>query len=176
MEIKSTKFKDLKIIFSPVHQDQRGTFREIFKKKFFKSKKFVFTCVSTSKKNVLRGMHLQTQHAQGKYLTVLKGEILDVCIDLRKRSRTFGKYFKINISDRNGISIYIPPGFAHGFLGLKSDNIISYHCTNYRSEKNEIGIIWNDKNLKIKWPIKRPILSKKDKKNISFKDYIKRYG
>ena len=121
-------------------------------------------------------MHLQTQHAQGKYLTVLKGEILDVCIDLRKRSRTFGKYFKINISDRNGISIYIPPGFAHGFLGLKSDNIISYHCTNYRSEKNEIGIIWNDKNLKIKWPIKRPILSKKDKKNISFKDYIKRYG
>ena len=176
MEIKSTKFKDLKIIFSPVHQDQRGTFREIFKKKFFKSKKFVFTCVSTSKKNVLRGMHLQTQHAQGKYLTVLKGEILDVCIDLRKRSRTFGKYFKKNISDRNGISIYIPPGFAHGFLGLKSDNIISYHCTNYRSEKNEIGIIWNDKNLKIKWPIKRPILSKKDKKNISFKDYIKRYG
>ena len=127
------------------------------------------------KKNVLRGMHLQTQHAQGKYLTVLKGEILDV-YRFKKRSRTFGKYFKINISDRNGISIYIPPGFAHGFLGLKSDNIISYHCTNYRSEKNEIGIIWNDKNLKIKWPIKRPILSKKDKKNISFKDYIKRYG
>ena len=176
MEIKSTKFKDLKVIFSPVHQDQRGTFREVFKKKFFKSKKFVFTCVSTSKKNVLRGMHLQTQHPQGKYLTVLKGEILDICIDLRKNSRTFGKYFKINISDRNGISIYIPPGFAHGFLGLKSDNIISYHCTNYRSEKNEIGIIWNDKNLKVKWPIKKPILSKKDEKNISFKDYIKRYA
>jgi len=176
MEIKSTKFKDLKVIFSPVHKDQRGTFREVFKKKFFKSKKFVFTCVSTSKKNVLRGMHLQTQHAQGKYLTVLKGEILDVCIDLRKNSRTFGKYFKINISDRNGIAIYIPPGFAHGFLGLKSDNIISYHCTNYRSEKNEIGIIWNDKNLKVKWPIKKPILSKKDKKNISFEDYIKRYA
>ena len=176
MEIKSTKFKDLAVIFSPVHQDKRGNFREVFKKKFFKSKKFVFTCVSTSKKNVLRGMHLQTQHPQGKYLTVLKGEILDICIDLRKNSRTFGKYFKINISDRNGISIYIPPGFAHGFLGLKNDNIISYHCTNYRSEKNEIGIIWNDKNLKVKWPIKKPILSKKDKKNISFKDYLKRYA
>ena len=109
-------------------------------------------------------MHLQTQHAQGKYLTVLKGEILDVCIDLRKNSRTFGKYFKINISDRNGVSIYIPPGFAHGFLGLKKDdNIISYHCTNYRSEKNEIGIIWNDKNLKLNGLLKDPYYQKKIK-------------
>ena len=90
MKIKSTKFRDLKIIFSPVHKDQRGIFREIFKKKFFKNKNFVFTCVSSSKKNVLRGMHLQTQKAQGKYLTVLKGEILDVCVDLRNKSKTFG--------------------------------------------------------------------------------------
>ena len=89
-------------------------------------------------------MHLQTQNGQGKYLTVLKGEILDVCIDLRKNSKTFGKYFKINISDNNGVSVYIPPGFAHGFLGLKKENIISYHCTNYRSKKHEIGINWND--------------------------------
>ncbi len=176
MKIKSTKFKDLKIIFSPVHKDQRGSFREVFKKKFFKNKNFVFTCVSTSKKNVLRGMHLQTQNSQGKYLTVLKGEILDVCIDLRKNSKTFGKYFKINISDNNGISVYIPPGFAHGFLGLKKENIISYHCTNYRSKSHEIGIIWNDNDIKVKWPIKKPILSKKDKKNISFKDYIKKYA
>ena len=176
MKIKSTKFKDLKIIFSPIHKDRRGSFREIFKKKFLKKKNFVFTCVSTSKKNVLRGMHLQTQNTQGKYLTVLKGEILDVCVDLRKSSKTFGKYFTINISDKNGISIYIPPGFAHGFLGLKNDNIISYHCTNYRSKKHEIGIIWDDKDIKVKWPIKNPILSKKDKKNISFKDYVKRYA
>ena len=163
MKIKSTKFKDLKVIFSKVHKDTRGSFREIFKKKFFKSKNFVFTCVSKSKKNVLRGMHLQTRNGQGKYLTVLKGEILDVCIDLRKNSKTFGKHFVINISDRNGISVYIPPGFAHGFLGLKSENIISYHCTNYRSKKHEIGINWNDGDIKIKWPIKNPILSKRDK-------------
>ena len=176
MKIKSTKFKDLKVVFSKVHKDPRGSFREVFKKKFFKSKNFVFTCVSTSKKNVLRGMHLQTRNGQGKYLTVLKGEILDVCIDLRKNSKTFGKHFAINISERNGISVYIPPGFAHGFLGLKNENIISYHCTNYRSKKHEIGINWNDRDIKIKWPIKRPMLSKKDKKNISFKDYLKKYA
>ena len=176
MKIKSTKFRDLKIIFSHIHKDRRGIFREIFKKRFFKNKKFVFTCVSSSKKNVIRGMHLQTQKAQGKYLTVLKGEILDVCVDLRNKSKTFGKYFKINISDKNGISIFIPPGFAHGFLGLKKENIISYHCTNYRSKKHEIGINWDDKDIKIKWPIKNPIVSIKDKKNISLKDYIKKYA
>ncbi len=176
MKIKSTKFKDLKVIFSPIHNDRRGGFREIFKKKFFKNKNFVFTCASSSKKNVLRGMHFQTQNTQGKYLTVLKGTILDVSIDLRKNSKTFGKYFSIKLSDKNGVSIYIPAGFAHGFLGLKKENIISYHCTNYRSKKHEIGIIWNDKDVKVKWPIKNPILSKKDKNNISLKDYLKKYG
>ena len=176
MKIKSTKFRDLKVIYSEIHKDTRGFFREIFKKKFFSNKKFVFTCISSSKKNVLRGMHLQTSFSQGKYLTVLKGEIFDVAIDLRKKSKTFGKYFKIKISDSNGTSIYIPPGFAHGFLGLKKENIISYHCTNYRSKKNEIGLLWNDKDLNIKWPINKPITSLKDKKNISFKEYIKKYG
>lgn len=176
MKIKSTNFKDLKVISSPVHNDQRGSFREIFKKKFLKNKKFIFTCVSSSKKNVLRGMHLQTKKSQGKYLTVLKGEILDVSIDLRKNSKSFGKYFSTNLSDENGVSIYIPPGFAHGFVGLKKENIISYHCTNYRSKSHEIGIIWNDKDLKIKWPVKNPILSKKDKKNITLKEYIANYA
>ena len=176
MKIKSTKFRDLKIIYSEIHKDTRGFFREVFKKKKFSNKKFVFTCISSSKKNVLRGMHLQTSFSQGKYLTVLKGEIFDVAIDLRKKSKTFGKHFKIKISDSNGTSIYIPPGFAHGFLGLKKENIISYHCTNYRSKKNEIGLLWNDKDLNIKWPISKPITSLKDKKNISFKDYMKKYG
>ena len=175
MKIIATKFKDLKIISSPVHTDQRGHFREIFKTIFFSQKKFVFTCVSSSKKNVLRGMHLQTKFSQGKYLSVLKGEIFDVVIDLRKNSKSFGEYFSIRLSDKNGKSLYIPPGFAHGFIGLKKENIISYHCTNYRSKKHELGIMWNDKNIKIKWPIKRPKLSQKDKKNISFKDYLKSY-
>ena len=176
MKIKKTKIKNLKIIFSPIYKDNRGYFREIFKKKFFNQNKFVFTCVSCSKKNVLRGMHLQKKFSQGKYLSVLKGEIFDVAIDLRKKSKSFGKYFSTKISDKNGISIYIPPGFAHGFVGLKKENIISYHCTNLRSKKHEIGIIWNDKDLRIKWPIKNPILSNKDKNNISFKDYVKNHA
>ncbi len=174
MRVKSTKFKDLKVVFSPVHNDKRGFFRETFKKKIFSKKKFIFTCVSSSKKNVLRGLHLQTKFAQGKYLSVLKGEIFDVAVDLRKNSKNFGKYFSIKLSDKNGISVFIPPGFAHGFLGLKKENIICYHCTNYRSKKNELGIIWNDKDINIKWPVKKPILSKKDKKNISIKDYLKK--
>ena len=125
-------------------------------------------------KNVLRGLHLQTKFAQGKYLSVLKGEIFDVAVDLRNNSKNFGKYFSIKLSDKNGISVFIPPGFAHGFIGLKKENIICYHCTNYRSKKNELGILWNDKDINIKWPVKKPILSKKDSKNISFKDYLKK--
>ena len=103
MKIISTKFKDLKIIKSIPFKDSRGYFREAFKNKFFNNKKFVFTCFSFSKKNVLRGLHLQTKFAQGKYLSVLKGEIYDVAVDLRKNSKTFGKYFSIKISNDNGI-------------------------------------------------------------------------
>lgn len=176
MKESHTKIKDLKVFISPVHKDSRGYFKETFKKKFFKKTKFVFNCVSSSKKNVLRGMHLQTKYSQGKYLTVLKGEIFDVVIDLRKKSKTFGKHFAIKLSDTNGKSIYIPPGFAHGFVGLKKENIISYSCTNYRAKEFEVGIMWNDANFKIKWPIKKPKQSIKDSNNISFRDYVKLYA
>ena len=120
------------------------------------------------KKNVIRGLHLQTKYSQEKYVSVLKGAILDVVVDLRKESRTYGKHYKIILSDENAKSIFIPAGFAHGFLALKKENIIYYTCTNYRSAKHEVGILWNDKDLKIKWPIKKPIVSKKDKKNMKF--------
>ncbi len=120
-------------------------------------------------------MHIQTKVPQGKHVSVLKGSILDVAVDLRKNSSTFGKYFKTILSDKNGKSVLIPPGFAHGFLGLKKENIVYYFNTNYRSVKNEIGILWNDKDLKIKWPVKKPIVSKKDKKNMTFSEYIDRF-
>tara|TARA_B100000579_G_C22742630_1_gene809891 strand:- start:518 stop:1048 length:531 start_codon:yes stop_codon:yes gene_type:complete len=176
MKIFTTKFIGLKVIKSKVHKDSRGYFKETFKKKFFKKEKFIFGCASHSKKNVLRGMHIQKKFSQGKYVTVLKGEILDVVVDLRKNSKTFGKHYKIILSSDNGKSIYIPPGFAHGFLGKKDNNIIFYYCTNYRSSKNELGLKWNDKKLNIKWSIKKPILSIKDKKNISFADYLKSHA
>ena len=171
MKIIPTKFSELKVIQSKNYRDSRGFFKEDFKKKFFKNKKFVFGCTSSSKKNVIRGMHLQTKFSQEKYVSILKGAILDVVVDLRKSSKTFGKHFKIILSDKNAKSIFIPSGFAHGFLGLENENIIYYLCTNYRSARHEVGLLWNDKDLKIKWSTKKPIISKKDKKNLKFSEF-----
>ena len=175
MKILSTKFLGVKIIQSKIYKDSRGLFKENYKKKFFKNKNFIFGCTSKSNKNVIRGLHLQTKFLQDKYISVLKGAIIDVILDLRKNSNTFGKHFKIILSDNNGKSIFIPHGFAHGFLGLKKENIVYYTCTNYRSRKHEVGLLWNDKDLKINWPIKNPIISKKDKKNLKFKEFKKLY-
>ena len=175
MKIISTKFSGLKVIQSKSYKDNRGLFKEDYKKKFFKNKNFVFGCTSSSKKNVIRGLHLQTKRSQEKYVSVLKGAIIDVVVDLRKKSKTFGKHYKIILSDENAKSIFIPAGFAHGFLALKKENIIYYTCTNYRSVEHEVGILWNDKDLKIKWPIKNPVISEKDKKNIKFTEFKKLY-
>ena len=171
MTIKSTKFLGLKIIQGKNFRDSRGLFRENYKKKILKNKDFIFGCLSKSRKNVIRGLHLQTKFSQEKYLSVLKGAIVDVAVDLREKSKTFGKHYKVILSDKNAKSIFIPAGFAHGFLGLEKENIVYYTCTNYRSKENEVGIIWNDKDLKINWPIKKPILSKKDKSNYTFSDF-----
>jgi len=169
MNILKTKFKDLLIFKSKNYKDKRGLLRELVIEKHLK-KRMIFSLVSKSKKNVLRGMHMQKKKMQGKYLSVLKGKILDVVVDCRIKSKTFGKHFKIILSEKNATSIYIPPGFAHGFLTLDKENIVLYSCTNYRDKKSEVSIFWNDKDLKIKWPIKRPILSKKDSNCKSFKE------
>jgi len=170
MKIINTKIAGLKILKSKNFFDSRGYFREDFKKKVIK-KNFVFGCLSKSKKNVLRGLHLQTKFSQAKFITVLKGRIFDVIVDLRKSSKTFGKSFSIIISADSPISIVVPRGCAHGFLGLDKDNIIYYLCDNYRSKKHEIGIYWRDKDLAIKWPTKKPKVSPKDKNNLSFEIY-----
>ena len=174
MQIKKTNFKGLKIITNKIYKDSRGYFKEDFKSAFFKGANFIFSCTSKSKKDVLRGLHMQTKNKQGKFVSVVKGSILDVVVDLRKNSKTFGKHFKIELSDKNGKSIFIPPGFAHGFLAKEKENIVHYYNTNYRSSKNEVGIIWNDDSLKIKWPIKNPLLSKKDKQNLTLKEFLKK--
>ncbi len=171
MKIIKTKFKDLLIIKSKIFYDNRGYFREISLEKLIK-KRLIFTILSKSKKNVLRGMHLQRKNPQGKYISVLKGEIFDVAVDCRKNSKTFGKHFKIILNDKKNVSIYIPPGFAHGFVGLKKENIVLYSCTNYRNKKSEVGITWNDPDLNINWPIKKPTLSSKDKLNKFFNFYF----
>ncbi|MBD1108785.1 dTDP-4-dehydrorhamnose 3,5-epimerase [Pelagibacterales bacterium SAG-MED50] len=171
MKILKTNFKDFLIFESMNFYDRRGFFRELIHQKYIK-KKLVFTVVSKSKKNVLRGLHMQVKKPQGKYVSVIKGKILDVVVDCRKNSKTFGKHFKIILSQKNCKSVYIPPGFVHGFLGLEKENIIVYSCTNYRDKDSEMGILWNDKKLNINWSIKKPILSTKDRNNISFEDYL----
>ena len=112
---------------------------------------------------------------QGKFVTVIKGKIFDVVLDLRKKSKTFGKIYTCVLSEKNSNSIFIPPGFAHGFQSLEKENYIIYSCTKYRDKKSEITIDVNDYDLKIKWPSKIKILSEKDKKGISFINFKKNY-
>ena len=170
MKIIKTQIKDLILIKTELFRDKRGYFKEVEKFKVLK-KKFIFDCFSYSKKNTLRGLHLQTKKSQAKIITVVHGKILDVAVDLRKKSPTYGKYFSIEISDNSDFSIFIPAGFAHGFLCLSKSCAVYYKCTNYRDKKSEKTIKWNDKSLNIKWPIKRPILSKKDALGMNFIDF-----
>ena len=168
-----TKLKDLYIFKGLNFKDKRGYLRELTIEKLI-GKKLVFNILSKSHKGVLRGLHFQSKYSQGKYVSVLKGKILDVAVDLRKNSKTFLKHFKIILSEKNCTSVYIPPGFAHGFLGMEKENLVMYGCTKYRNKKSETGIKWNDKNLKINWNIKKPILSNKDAKNKSLNEVIKK--
>ena len=170
MKLIKTKIKDLLIIKTDIYNDKRGFFKEIEKFKILK-KKFIFDCLSFSKKNILRGLHLQTKRSQAKIITVAQGKILDVVVDLRKKSKTYGKHFSIEISHDSDFSLFIPEGFAHGFMCLSKTCLVYYKCTNYRDKKSEITIKWNDKDLNIKWPIKKPILSKKDRLGTSLSDY-----
>ena len=170
MKILKTPIKGLLVFKVQKFNDNRGYFREVLLEKTVK-RKFKFNVVSMSKKNVIRGLHLQKGKPQAKFISVVKGKIIDVAVDIRKNSKTYGKHFKIVLSDKNCTSLYIPEGFAHGFGGLEKENIVVYSCTNYRHKKGERGIRWNDKNLKINWKIKKPIISSKDKKNIFFKQF-----
>ena len=124
------------------------------------------------KKNVLRGLHLQTNKSQAKIITVTFGKIFDVAVDLRKNSGTFGKYVSVVISDKSDFSFYIPKGFAHGFLCLSNKCTVNYKCSQYRDPKSEKTLSWNDKNVKIKWPTKNPILSSKDKFGLNLEDFL----
>ena len=171
MKIIKTKFKGLIIIKGVKHNDKRGYLREMVLEKKIKQN-FKFQITSVSRKNVLRGLHFQIKKPQGKLISVIKGEIFDVAVDIRKRSPTFGKNFSIRLSDKNCTSLFIPPGFAHGFLTLKKENIVCYSCTEYRSPKNERPLYYKDPKLKIKWPTKNPIVSEKDKNAYNFEYYL----
>ena len=174
MKVYKTKFRDLLILKQKNNTDKRGNLRETFNYKILK-KKYIFEYCTTSKQNVLRGFHFQTSFQQSKFINVIKGKILDVVVDLRKNSKTFGEVFKIILSQRNALGLHIPRGFAHAYYSYEKENIIYYKLDNYYSPKFENGILFNDKTLNIKWPKKKIVVSKKDKKLITFDKFLTKF-
>ncbi len=168
MKLLKTKILDLKIVKTNLYKDKRGFLKEIYRKNLLKKDNFIFDIMSTSKKNVLRGLHIQLNNKQTKLITVTEGKIFDVAVDLRPKSKTFGKYVGLKISHTDDFSFLIPSGFAHGFVCLSKKCTIYYKTSNYRNAKTERTLAWNDKTINIKWPIKKPILSNKDKNGIDF--------
>ena len=166
MKLIKTRINGPKKIKSKLFKDKRGYLRETFNNNLFNNINFPFDVMSFSKKNVLRGLHLQINKSQAKIITVTHGKIFDVAVDLRKKSKNFGKYVSVIISDNSNFSFYIPEGFAHGFMCLSDKCTVNYKCSNYRNPKFERTLAWNDPNIRIKWPNKKPILSKKDRNGI----------
>lgn len=176
MEVIDTPIPDLYIIQPKVFEDDRGYFFESYSKLNFEKAGIVADFVqdnqSLSQKDVLRGLHFQNPpYAQGKLVRAIKGSILDVAVDIRKTSKTYGQHFDIILNENNKTMLWIPPGFAHGFLTLENNTIFSYKCTNIYNKASEDSILWNDPTINIKWGINNPILSEKDKTGKLFKDF-----
>ena len=174
MKLIKTKIPGPLIIKTKIYNDKRGFLKETFRNNLFKNIKFPFDIMSSSKKKVLRGLHIQTDKSQAKIITVTHGKIFDVAVDLRKNSKTFGKYISIILSENSDFSIYIPKGFAHGFLCLSKKCTVNYKCSEYRQSKYEKTLSWNDPKINIKWPVLNPILSEKDKEGLNL-HYFKKY-
>ena len=182
-----TPIKGLYIIEPQVFGDNRGFFMEFWNKRDFEeiglNMEFVQDNHSKSRKGVLRGLHFQTKNSQGKLVRCIKGKVYDVAVDLRKGSKTFGKYFGIELTEENKKMFYIPEGFAHGFLALSEEVEFLYKATNYYTPEYESGIIWNDKDINIDWPLEKYgikeedlLLSEKDRKLQTYKEYLEKIG
>lgn len=183
-QIENIYIYGVKLIIPQVFEDTRGFFLEFFNKTEFESiginDNFVQDNHSKSKRGVLRGLHFQTKHSQGKLIRVIKGKIYDIIVDIRKNSETYGKYFGIELSSKNRVMLYIPKGFAHGFLTLEDDTEIEYKCNDFYYPQYDSGIMYNDKDLNIDWKLEEYgitelTLSEKDKRHQSFKEYTENY-
>lgn len=174
MNIRTTNIPGIQIIQLDVFSDARGFFMESFHNQRYESlaltTSFVQSNFSRSKKNVLRGLHFQTAHGQGKLVWVSRGAVLDVAVDIRLGSPTFGESFSIELNDHNHLQVYLPPGLAHGFYVLSDTADFIYHCTDYHHPECEMGIAWNDADLYINWPGQHPIQSDKDRLYPRLKD------
>lgn len=176
MNIIKTPIPNLLVIEPKVFNDQRGYFFESYnKERFFENNMnmlFVQDNESKSGKGVLRGLHFQKPpYAQGKLVRVISGRVLDVAVDIRRGSPTYGLYHAVELDAISKKMFYIPEGFAHGFLTLEEDTIFSYKCTNYYNKESEGSILWSDKTIGVNWNIENPILSEKDKLGPLFKDF-----
>jgi dTDP-4-dehydrorhamnose 3,5-epimerase len=160
------------VIRNPIYDDKRGFFQEIYLKKII-NVRVLFTAIAYSRKNVIRGLHFQNKNKQTKIIYVVSGEILDVIVDLNKSSSTFGKVIKYRL--KKGDVLFVPNTYAHGYECLSENCVVLYHLDKYRSKKNEKGIAYDDKSLKIQWKTKNPITSLRDKSNISFEDFKKKF-
>ena len=167
MNIKSTNLSEVKIIEPQIFKDHRGYFLESYKNNIFREADikvdFVQDNISKSTKGTLRGLHYQKVQPQAKLVKCIYGTILDVAVDIRTNSKTFAQYVAVKLSEDNHKQMYVPEGFAHGFLVLSEEAIVYYKCSTYYHKQSERGIIWNDPQIGINWGIKDPILSNKDK-------------
>lgn len=176
MEISESPLKGLFVIKPKVFEDARGYFFESYNTAVFEKMglnlNFVQDNQSLSQKGVLRGLHFQNPpYAQGKLVRVITGSVYDVAVDIRKNSPTYGKYFGLELTEKNKWMMYIPEGFAHGFLTLEDNTIFSYKCTNYYNKPSEDCILWNDEAIGINWDVANPLLSDKDKEGKRLKDF-----
>ena len=165
MQVSKAPIDGLLIIEPKVFVDPRGMFYEVYSENRYKEcgiPCFIQDNHSVSKKGVLRGLHYQVNPGQGKLVRVTRGEVFDVAVDIRKQSPTYGKWWGLSLSETNNFQLYIPIGFAHGFCVLSESAEVLYKCSDYYSPENERGILWNDPDLAIDWPVKDPILSEKD--------------
>jgi len=175
VKVVDTGIKDLIVIEPTIFGDDRGYFFESYNENAWKEviekpPVFIQDNESMSHKGVLRGLHFQKPpFAQGKLVRVIKGSVLDVAVDLRKNSPTYGAHFKIILSEDNKKQLYVPEGFAHGFLTLEDNTIFSYKCTNTYNKESEGGLQWDDNELGVDWGVKSPLLSEKDK---FYEDFI----
>ncbi|KAA3643719.1 MAG: dTDP-4-dehydrorhamnose 3,5-epimerase [Bacteroidetes bacterium] len=168
MIFEETHIAGLIIIKPRVFEDSRGFFFESYNKESYAKLglkvEFIQDNLSKSQKGVVRGLHFQKPpFEQGKLVQVIRGSVIDVAVDIRKNSKTYGQYIAIELSEQNKTQFYIPPGFAHGFSTLEDNTIFSYKCTNVYNKESEDSIFWNDDTLKIDWGVKNPIISEKDK-------------
>ncbi len=177
--IENSEIAGIKILTVQIHTDDRGYFFESFNSEDFKNVglpiKFSQDNQAFSKKGTLRGLHYQLKYPQGKLVRVIQGEVFDVAVDIRIGSPTFGKFEGFNLSDKINKIMYIPEGFAHGYLVLSETAILQYKCTEIYHPEDEYGIFWNDRDLNIQWPMKSPILSKKDKSLPTLKSINEKY-